>query len=369
MQFIDLKTQFQKNEDKIRARIDTVLEHGKFIMGPEVRELEEKLKTYVGCKHAITCGNGTDALQLALMSLGIGPGDAVFTTPFTFFATAEVISLVGATPVFVDIEEDTYNLCPNALRETIITTQKTTNLRNKAVIAVDIFGLLADYDAIASICDEFNLELIEDAAQSFGGTYKNKKAGNFGSIATTSFFPAKPLGCYGDGGALFTNDDATAEKLRSLRVHGGGKDKYDNVRIGLNSRLDTIQAAILLEKLKLFPLELEAKQRVADRYNYDLQESFITPQNNTSAWAQYSIRPKHGNRETYLALLKSAGIPSAVYYRQPLHLAGAFKELNYKRGDLKMAEKVSMEIFSLPMHAYMEESTLARITTTLTDHK
>jgi dTDP-4-amino-4,6-dideoxygalactose transaminase len=362
MQFIDLKTQYQQNEEKIRARIDKVLEHGRFIMGPEVREFEEQLEAYVGCKHAIGCANGSDALQLALMALEVGPGDAVFTTPFTFFATAEMISVVGATPVFVDIDEDTYNIDAKSLRQVIEKTARESDLNLKAVIAVDIFGLLPDYDAITGICEEFGLKLIEDAAQSFGGTFNGKRACSFGDIATTSFFPAKPLGCYGDGGALFTDNDELAEVLRSLRVHGGGKDKYDNVRIGLNSRLDTIQAAILLEKLALFPAELEAKQKVAARYNDLLEAGFITPRGvGISAWAQYSVRPRNASREEMLGKLQEAGIPSAVYYRQPLHLATAYKDLGYQRGSMPVAEKVAEDIFSLPMHAYLDEATQQKI--------
>ena len=256
MQFIDLAAQYQSLKEKIDARIQTVLEHGKYIMGPEVQELEQNLSEYVGVKHTVSCANGTDALTLALMVFDIKPGDAVFCPTFTFFSTAETIAFEGATPIFVDSDEYTFNICPIDLEKRIEKVLAEGKLKPKAIIAVDLFGLPADYPALRKIADKYDLKIIEDAAQGFGGEINGKRAGSFGDIATTSFFPAKPLGCYGDGGALFTDNDVYAELLSSYRVHGKGKDKYDNVRIGMNSRLDTIQAAILLEKLSVFPQEL-----------------------------------------------------------------------------------------------------------------
>lgn len=359
MQFIDLKTQYQHLQDKIDARIRMVLEHGKYIMGPEVHELEDKLAEFVGVKHVITCANGTDALQLALMALGIGPGDAVFTTPFTFFATAEVISLVGATPVFVDIDEQTYNIDPDQLEQAIKSVKAEGKLTARAVIAVDLFGLPADYIALEPLCDKYGLKLIEDAAQGFGGEISGRRAGSFGDIATTSFFPAKPLGCYGDGGALFTNNDVLAEKLKSLRIHGKGADKYDNINIGMNSRLDTIQAAILLEKLAEFPSEVKARQRAAKAYNEQLKTKLITtphiPAGYLSVYAQYSVLAQDSTaRDVVMDKLKGAGIPTMIYYLKPLHLQGAFSELGHKIGDFPVSEMISERVFSLPMHGYMD---------------
>lgn len=355
MQFIDLAAQYQHLKTKIDKRIQTVLDHGHYIMGPEVQELEGELASYVGVKHAITCANGTDALTLAMMVLGIKEGDAVFCPTFTFFATAEVIAYEGATPVFVDSDEATFNICPVDLEKRIQATIAEGKLTPKAIIAVDLFGLPANYPEIQKIADKYNLKLVEDAAQGFGGEINGKRAGCFGDIATTSFFPAKPLGCYGDGGAVFTNNDEYAELLKSYRVHGKGKDKYDNVRIGMNSRLDTIQAAILLEKLAEFPTELINRNKAAENYEAQLALKYITPQvpaGYVSSWAQYTL--VSDNRDAEMAKYKEQGIPTMVYYGTCMHEQSAFSHLGYQAGDFQVAEKLAKSVFSLPMHGYLE---------------
>ncbi|AIY64569.1 DegT/DnrJ/EryC1/StrS family aminotransferase [Pseudoalteromonas piratica] len=354
MQFIDLQAQYKHLQDKIDSRIRTVLEHGKYIMGPEVQELERQLAEYVGVKHAITCANGTDALQLTMMALDIKSGDAVFCPTFTFFATAEVIAFAGATPVFVDSDEATFNICPQDLERQIEKVIAEGLLTPKAIIAVDLFGLPANYPELERIAKKFGLKLIEDAAQGFGGEINGQKAGSFGDIATTSFFPAKPLGCYGDGGALFTNDDDLAELLRSYRVHGKGSDKYDNVRIGMNSRLDTIQAAILLEKLAEFPTELVKRNKAAEKYTAELSVRFNTPHVPTgylSSWAQYTLVDE--NRDAIMAEYKAQGIPTMIYYGTCMHEQTAFKGLGYSHGDFPVAERLARQVFSLPMHPYL----------------
>ena len=359
MQFIDLAAQYKHLQTKIDARIKTVLEHGKYIMGPEVQELEQKLADYVGVKHAITCANGTDALQLAMMVLNIEPGDAVFCPTFTFFATAEVIALAGATPVFVDSDEATFNICPKDLEKKIQQTIANGKLKPRAIISVDLFGLPANYFEIERIATQYDIKLIEDAAQGFGGSITDnqgntKKAGSFGDIATTSFFPAKPLGCYGDGGAIFTNNDDYAALIKSYRVHGKGQDKYDNVRIGINSRLDTIQAAILLEKLAEFPQELINRNKAATDYENELINQYKTPQvpvGYTSSWAQYTLVDER--REEIMAEYKAKGIPTMIYYATCMHQQTAFKELNYQEGDFPVAERLAKQVFSLPMHPYL----------------
>jgi dTDP-4-amino-4,6-dideoxygalactose transaminase len=357
MQFIDLAAQYKYLKLKIDKRIQDVLDHGKYIMGPEVQELEEKLAEYVGVKHAITCANGTDALTLAMMVLDIEPGDAVFCPTFTFFATAEVIAYEGATPVFVDSDEATFNICPIDLEKRIKATIAEGKLIPKAIIAVDLFGLPANYPEIQKIANKYNLKLVEDAAQGFGGSINGKQAGSFGDIATTSFFPAKPLGCYGDGGAIFTNNDKYAELIKSYRVHGKGNDKYDNVRIGMNSRLDTIQAAILLEKLAQFPTELVNRNKTADKYEKTLAGKYNTPQvpkGYISSWAQYTL--VSNNREIERKKYKDKDIPTMVYYETCMHQQTAFKNLGYKIGDFPIAEKLSKSVFSLPMHGYIENN-------------
>ena len=357
MQFIDLQAQYKHLKERIDTRIQTVLDHGKYIMGPEVQEFEENLSEYVGVKHSIGVANGTDALQLALMALGIGPGDAVFVPTFTFFASAEVVPLVGATPVFVDINEKTYNICPNNLEMAIIQTINEGLIIPKAIISVDLFGLPANYEAIEKVAQKYNLKIIEDAAQGFGGSINEQRAGSFGDIATTSFFPAKPLGCYGDGGAVFTNNDELAGIIRSLHVHGKGADKYDNVRIGLNSRLDTIQAAILIEKLVEFPKEMELRQQVAKRYDTSLCNKFIiphVPKGYISSWAQYSVRAKIGTREEHMTAYKEKGIPTMIYYGTNMHQQSSLKNYAKNYANLSIAEKVAKEVFSLPMHPYLD---------------
>ena len=360
IQFIDLAAQYQHLKTKIDARIKTVLDHGHYIMGPEVQELEEELAKYVGVKHAITCGNGTDALTLAMMVLDIKPGDAVFCPTFTFFATAEVIAFEGATPVFVDSDEATFNICPIDLEKRIQATIAEGKLIPKVIIAVDLFGLPANYPEIQKIADKYNLKLVEDAAQGFGGSIydekgNGKRAGSFGDIATTSFFPAKPLGCYGDGGAIFTNNDEYAELLKSYRVHGKGKDKYDNVRIGMNSRLDTIQAAILLEKLAEFPSELIKRNKAADNYEKALSNKYQTPQvpeGYVSSWAQYTLLS--ANRKVDMEACKAQGVPTMIYYGTCMHQQTAFKKLKYTDSDLPIASKLAQQVFSLPMHPYLK---------------
>lgn len=361
MEFIDLASQQKRIIDKIESNIKAVLNHGKYIMGPEVKILEETLAKYVGVKHAISCASGTDALLMALMAHEIGQGDVVFTTPFTFIATAEVISLLGATPVFVDIDPNTYNIDPQKLERAIKKTKQTNKaLRPKAIIAIDLFGLSADYDAIKIIAQDRNLIVIEDAAQSFGAEYKNKKTCSFGDIACTSFFPAKPLGCYGDGGMCFTNNTEIETILKSIRVHGQGGHKYDNVRIGINGRIDTIQAAILLAKFDIFPEEIKLRQEAAVRYS-TLLSSFaflktpVIPDEYQSAWAQYSILAEdEKQREMLLSALNKEKIPSAIYYPKPLHQQDAFSFLGYNKGDFPVSENVAARIFSLPMHPYLK---------------
>ena len=354
MQFIDLAAQYKHLKTKIDKRIQGVLDHGKYIMGPEVHELEENLAEYVGVKHAITCANGTDALTLAMMALNIEKDDAVFCPTFTFFATAEVIAYEGATPVFVDSDETTFNICPVDLEKRIQATIAEGKLFPKAIIAVDLFGLPANYPEIQKIANKYNLKLVEDAAQGFGGSINGKQAGSFGDIATTSFFPAKPLGCYGDGGAIFTNNDEYAELIKSYRVHGKGRDKYDNVRIGMNSRLDTIQAAILLEKLAEFPTELINRNKAAENYEKKLAGIYKTPQvpkGYVSSWAQYTL--VSDSRDEEMRRYKEKGIPTMVYYSTCMHQQTAFTKLNYSDNDFPVSSKLANTVFSLPMHPYL----------------
>lgn len=354
--FIDLKAQYARIQDDVNAGIQRVLEHGKYIMGPEVAEFEALLAEFCGAKHAITCSNGTDALSLGLMAYDVGPGDAIFTTPFTFFATAEVIALTGATPVFVDIDPRTFNIDPQRLAIEVEKVVAQGELTPRGIMPVNLFGLAPDFDGIDAVAKEHNLFVLEDTAQGFGGLYKGRVSGSLGDISSTSFFPAKPLGCYGDGGAVFTSDDGLAEKMRSIRVHGQGVDKYDNVRIGLNARFDTIQAAIMLPKLAIFPEEIELRQKVAIAYTKALDglvETPYVPDDYKSVWAQYSVLSDH--REELQAALQAAGIPSVIYYRIPCHLSKAFEHLGYKEGDMPESEKASKRIFSLPMHPYVED--------------
>ena len=357
MDFIDLKAQQKSIKDRIEKRIQKVLNHGKYIMGPEVLELEARLANYVNSKYCISCSSGTDALLIPLMAKGIGRGDAVITTPFTYIATAEVISLLGAEPVFVDIYPDTFNIDPKRIKYSI-EHAKRKGLNPKAIIPVDLFGLPARYRLIEEIAKEYNLFILEDAAQGFGGSIRHKKAGSFGHVAATSFFPAKPLGCYGDGGAIFTNDEDLALIMKSIRVHGSGYDKYENIRIGLNGRLDTIQAAILLEKLSIFDQELEFRNKVAKYYTENINSSFrkpIIPKEYISSWAQYSLLATSvEERSKIMARLKQFNIPSMVYYKIPLHMQKVFQTLGYSKGDFPLSERVSNEIFSIPMHPYLK---------------
>jgi UDP-2-acetamido-2-deoxy-ribo-hexuluronate aminotransferase len=369
MEFIDLKKQYQLNKDEIDKAILEAVGEAHFIMGPQVKSLESRLAEFCQRKHCISCSNGTDAITMSLMALGIGEGDAVFTTTFTFFATAEVIATVKATPVFTDIDERTYNISVKSLEEAIKKTIAEGKLKPKAIIAVDLFGLPADYDSIYDIAKKYNLEVIEDAAQGFGGVYKNKKACSFGLTSTTSFFPAKPLGCYGDGGAIFTDDDNIADLLRSIRVHGKGSDKYDNVRIGLNARLDTIQAAILNIKLNIFPNEIIKRNEVADKYTKILKDYFeipFIPNGYTSVWAQYTLKAKNeAHRAAIMKGLLEKGIPSMIYYPKPMHLMAAFSNLGYKAGDFKISEDCCKRVFSIPMHPYLTDENIEIITNEL----
>lgn len=366
MEFIDLATQQKRILDKIEANIKAVLNHGKYIMGPEVKVLEDRLAAYVGVKHAVSCASGTDALLMALMAYKIGPGDAVLTTPFTFIATAEVISILGATPIFIDIDPETYNIDPHKIKEALGKI-KEPSLKPKAIIAVNLFGLPADYDAINEIAKDNNLIIIEDAAQSFGAEYKGRKSCSFGDIACTSFFPAKPLGCYGDGGMCFTNEAQIETFLKSIRVHGQGNHKYDNVRIGINGRIDTMQAAILLAKFDIFSDEIKMRQEAAIRYSTLLSsiaflKAPVIPDEYQSAWAQYSILAENEKqREMLLSALNKEKIPSAIYYPKPLHQQEAFSFLGYKKGDFPVSEDAAARIFSLPMHPYLKEEDQVKI--------
>lgn len=377
MQFIDLKRQYARMETDIRQRMDAVLAHGKFIMGPEIAELETALAAFTGSSHAVTCASGTDALLMALMAQGVGPGDAVITTPFTFIATAEVISLLGATPVFVDADPETFNLDHRRLEAAMAAVESANPdlhplpkaardpkkpLHLRGIIPVDLFGLPCDYERINALAKKRGLFVIEDGAQSFGASRGGKMACTLAETGCASFFPAKPLGCYGDGGAVFTNDPDTAECLRSIRVHGKGNDKYDNVRIGLNARLDTLQAAILLAKLEVFPDELEKRRHAAGIYAEilkDLCSALATQKvasDAQSAWAQYSLlAPKASQRQDILSGLKEEGIPSAVYYPAPLHAQRAFASQGMRPEDLPVSLDLSQRIFSLPMHPYLKD--------------
>ena len=338
-----------------------------FINGQQVKDLEQELAEYVGAKHCITCGNGTDALTMAMMAWGIKEGDAVFVPDFTFFSSGEIVSHAGAVPVFVDVDNDTFNISAEALEKAVESTIKTGELRPKAVVAVDLFGLPADFAAIRKIADRYGLLVLEDGAQGFGGSINEKKACSFGDISTTSFFPAKPLGCYGDGGAVFTDDDETAKLLESIRVHGKGEMKYDNVRIGLNSRLDTIQAAILSVKLRAFKeYELTDINKVADKYTEALSgivKTPVIPEGFYSSWAQYTIQlDSRQTRDRLQEALKKEGIPSMVYYPKPMHRQEAFKENCYDDADFTNTVKLCETVLSLPMHPYLTDDDVKIVT-------
>lgn len=365
MEFRDLKRQYQIHKREIDSAIQDVLGKADFIHGDKVRQLELELSNYTGVKHCITCANGTDALQLALMAWNIGKGDAVFVPDFTFFSSGEVVSLVGATPVFVDIEEDTYNLSPASLEQAIQHILQTTDLRPRVIIAVDLFGQPADFRRIKVIADRYSLLILEDGAQGFGGAIGEKRSCNFGDISTTSFFPAKPLGCYGDGGAVFTDNREWAEALRSYCVHGKGKDKYDNVRLGMNSRLDTIQAAVLLEKLRFFDKEIEKCNQIAMEYTRYLKDIVKIPtikEGMVSSWAQYTICLQNNDeRELVIKRLRENNIPTAIYYKKPMHKQEAFKEAGFRKLDCNVTERVCECCLSLPMHPYLNAEDVRNI--------
>ena len=362
MEFRDLKRQYQILKKEIDAGIEDVLTSARFISGSQVKELEEKLAAYVGVKHCITCANGTDAITLALMAFKIGPGDAVFVPDFTFFSSGECPAYAGAVPVYVDVDAETFNMDPDKLEQAVRQVKKEGKYRPGAVVAVDLFGLPADYDRIRKICDQYDLYLLEDGAQGFGGSIRGRKACSFGDISTTSFFPAKPLGCYGDGGALFTDNDEWAAYLRSICVHGkSGSDKYNNIRIGMNSRLDTLQAAVLLPKLKAFSEhELAAVNKAAACYDEALSDSELglpfVPADYVSSWAQYTVKlPEGTDRAALQAELKSQGIPTMVYYVKPMHLQGAFEGTYSAEADCPVTERLCSSVLSLPMHPYLKE--------------
>jgi len=362
MEFLDLKTQQKRIRKPLEKRINKILDHGAYIMGPEVFELEEKLADYCGVKHAISCSSGTDALLIPLMAWGIGPGDAVFTTPFTYVATAEVISILGATPIFVDVYESTYNIDCEKLEIEINKVIKEGKLKPKAIIPVDLFGLPARYRLIEKIAQKYNLKIIEDAAQSFGGSIRDKKVGTFGDIAATSFYPAKPLGCYGDGGAIFTNNDSLAEECKAIRIHGTKTDRYNSERIGLNGRFDSIQAAVVLEKLTIFDEELGRRNIIDANYREYLNNAQYHPEGYQSAHALFSIvLSSNHKRNELVERLRSKDIPSVVYYKNPIHLMKAFSYLGYIRGDLPVSEKLSESIVSLPMHPYLSKKEINTI--------
>ncbi len=362
--FIDLATQRDRIRPRIEARFARIMDQGSFIMGPDVLELETQLSAFGGMAHTVSCASGTDALMMPLMAWGIGPGDAVFVPSFTFAATAEVVGLVGASPVFVDVLPDTFNMDPAHLRRTVEEVVAKGELKPRAIIAVDLFGQIADYPAIRAVADAFGLKLISDAAQGFGSTLDGRMAGAWADVVATSFYPAKPLGCYGDGGAIQTDDAELADVLRSIRVHGSGSDKYDNVRLGITGRLDTFQAAVLIEKLALFPEEIEARMRVGARYSAALTGPFA-PQTIAdgivSTWAQYTIRVPNGGRDAFMSSMKEAGVPTVIYYGKPLHRQTAYKHWPIGGNGLPVTDQLCAEVVSLPMHAYLDEATQDRI--------
>ncbi|WP_186418082.1 DegT/DnrJ/EryC1/StrS family aminotransferase [Bosea sp. CS1GBMeth4] len=359
IEFIDLKAQRQRIGKAMDEAILKVVHDGNYILGEQVGQFEAGLAAFCGSKHAIGVANGTDALILVLEALGIGPGDAVLCPSFTFAATAEVVAWMGATPVFAEIDEATYNIDPKGLAAALETARKH-ELRPRALITVDLFGQACDYDPIEAFCRENDLVLIADSAQGYGARYKGRVAGSIGAFATTSFFPAKPLGCYGDGGAILTDSDEHADLLRSLRFHGKGSYKYDNVRVGVNSRLDTIQAAVLIEKLKVYAQEIEQRQVVAARYTAALKDLVTTPYvmpDCVSTWAQYTIRVDAGRRDAFQAALKAKGVPTTVYYPKPLHQQTAYRHFPVAGNGLPISERVAQEVVALPMHPYLDEAT------------
>ena len=359
IQFIDLAAQQERIKTEIDTAISNVLSHGKYIMGPEVKELENVLSSFLNVKHTVSCSSGTDALVMALMALDVKAGDAVLVPSFTFAATAEAVAILGAIPVFIDIDERHYNITLESVQDAYSAAQNE-GLNVVGLISVDLFGLCADYEGLEGFTKDKNIWLMADAAQSMGAEYNGKKIGNYGDVTTTSFFPAKPLGCYGDGGAIFTNNDDLAAKMESIRVHGKGSDKYDNVRLGVNGRLDTLQAAILLEKQKIFADEIEKRNHVAAYYNKNLEGVLPTPvipENGTCVWAQYTLQAKdEAHRSHIQSALKESGVPMAVYYPMPLHQQTAYKHYPAAK-DMSTCERLSKCVFSLPMHPYLEPDT------------
>jgi dTDP-4-amino-4,6-dideoxygalactose transaminase len=361
--FIDVGAQRRRLGKAIDAAVARVMEHCQFINGPEVTELETKLAAFCGAKHAVTCASGTDALVMVLMAKGVGAGDAVLCPSFTFCATGESVALTGATPVFVDVDDATFNMDVASLKRGIATA-KRLGLKPRGIIAVDLFGQSADYDAIGAIAKDEGLFILDDAAQAFGATYKGRRLGGLGIVTATSFFPAKPLGCFGDGGAIFTDDAEFADVLRSVRVHGQGSDKYDNVRLGITGRLDTMQAAILLQKLTIFEDEIAARNRVAERYARELGNVVSIPHvapGCVSVWAQYTIRLPNGDRDGFAAALKAQGVPTAIYYPKSMHQQTAYRHFPVADGGLPVCEALSRDVISLPMHAYLDEATQDRV--------
>ena len=361
--FIDVAAQRRRLGHAVDDAVARVLAHCQFVNGPEVRAFESDLAAFCGARHAIGCASGTDALLLVLMAWEIKPGDAVICPSFTYHATAEMVALLGATPIIADVSPETFNLDP-ASCERGVATAKRLGLKPRAIIPVDLFGLPADHEAIAAIAKTYDLKILDDAAQGFGAAYRGNKLGTFGTATATSFFPAKPLGCYGDGGAVFTDDDALAARVKSIRLHGEGVDRSEAARIGITGRLDTIQAAILIEKLKIFPDEIAARNRVAERYAQALADIAIVPRvgnESTSVWAQYTIKLKPGQRDKLAADLKAQGIPTAIYYTKPLHRQPAYRDYPVADGGVPVSEQLSGEVISLPMHAYLEQSDLDRI--------
>ena len=362
--FTDIAAQRRRLGKSVDDAVARVLDHCQFINGPEVTELEAALAKFCGAKHVVSCASGTDALLMVLMAMEVGPGDAVLCPSFTFCATGEAVALTGATPVFVDVNEATFNMDAGSLRRGIATA-KQRGLKPRAVIPVDLFGQSADHDAIAEVAQAEGLFVLDDAAQGFGASYKGRRIGSLGLATATSFFPTKPLGCFGDGGAIFTDDDRLAETLRSIRVHGQGSDKYDNVRLGLTGRLDTLQAAVLIEKLKIFEDEIAARNRVAERYGRGLSNLVTVPRlasGCNSIWAQYTIRlPKGADRDGFAAALRAQGVPTMVYYTKSMHQQTAYKDFPVADGGLPVSEMLSDDVISLPIHAYLDEPTQDRV--------
>jgi UDP-2-acetamido-2-deoxy-ribo-hexuluronate aminotransferase len=362
--FIDVAAQRRRLGPAVDEAVARVLAHCQFINGPEVTALEAALAAYSGAKHVVTCASGTDALVMVLMAKGVGRGDAVLCPSFTFCATGEAVALAGATPVFVDVDEATFNIDAASLKRGIATA-KRLGLKPRGVIPVDLFGQSADHDEVFAVAVPEGMFVLDDAAQAFGASYKGRRLGGMGVITATSFFPAKPLGCYGDGGAIFTDDEKFAEVLRSVRVHGQGSDKYDNVRLGLTGRLDTIQAAVLIEKLKIFDDEIAVRNKLAERYAQGLGNVVTVPRlasGHTSVWAQYTIRlPKGTDRDAFAAALKAQGVPTAIYYPKSMHQQTAYKAYPVADGGLPVSERLSADVISLPMHAYLDEASQDRV--------